>query len=180
MFFSVVSVSFQCHKNFQCDFQCHNFIVTKGERIAINNLRKDDNIMILPADKARSTVVMNKSDNFTSRRVIIYLMTLRLTKSSKQIQLALASTKSSLFLFSPNWKNMLCLRTPPATLSIDEYWKLYPTSEHTPRYYGLSKIHKAAIPLRSIISSVGSITYDTANFCAKFISPPSRKNALPY
>ena len=23
----MVSVSFQCHKNFQCDFQCHNFIV---------------------------------------------------------------------------------------------------------------------------------------------------------
>ena len=24
---SVISVSFQCHKNFQCDFQCNNFIV---------------------------------------------------------------------------------------------------------------------------------------------------------
>ena len=33
MFFSVVSVSFQCHKNCQCDFQCHNFIVYAGPKI---------------------------------------------------------------------------------------------------------------------------------------------------
>ncbi|XP_072023340.1 uncharacterized protein [Amphiura filiformis] len=38
-------------------------------------------------------------------------------------------------------------------------------------YNGLPQIHKATIPLRPIISSIGSITYDTANFCAKIISP---------
>ena len=27
IFFSVVSMAFKCHKNFQCDFQCQNFIV---------------------------------------------------------------------------------------------------------------------------------------------------------
>ena len=45
----------------------------------------------------------------------------------------------------------------------DEYWKLHPTFDNILRYYGLPKIHKAAIPLRLIISSIGSITDDTAN-----------------
>ena len=39
----------------------HKSNITEGEQLAINNLRKDDSIMILPADKRRSIVIMNKS-----------------------------------------------------------------------------------------------------------------------
>ena len=40
-----------------------------------------------------------------------------------------------------------------------------------PKFYGLPKIHKHGTPLRPIISGIGSITYNTAKFCAKIISP---------
>ena len=42
------------------------------------------------------------------------------------------------------------------------YKRLYPTGAGSPKYYGLPKIHKAGVPLRPIISSKGSATYETA------------------
>ena len=40
-----------------------------------------------------------------------------------------------------------------------KYKQLYPTSAVHPKFYGLPKIHKVGTPLRSIVSSRGSITY---------------------
>ena len=49
------------------------------------------------------------------------------------------------------------------------YKRLYPTEAVSPKYYGLPKIHKAGVPLRPIISSRGSATYETAKELAKII-----------
>ena len=51
------------------------------------------------------------------------------------------------------------------------YRRLYPTGAVSPKYYGLPKIHKAGVPLRPIISSRGSATYETAKELAKIIKP---------
>ena len=51
------------------------------------------------------------------------------------------------------------------------YKRLYPTGAVSPKYYGLPKIHKAGVPLRHIISSRGSATYETAKELAKIIKP---------
>ena len=40
--------------------------ITKKERKAIEDLRKDENIMILPADKGRTTVVMDEQNTSIS------------------------------------------------------------------------------------------------------------------
>ena len=51
------------------------------------------------------------------------------------------------------------------------YLKLYPTSENPPTFYGLPKIHKAAVPLRPIVSSIDSITYEIAKHLTSIIGP---------
>ena len=51
------------------------------------------------------------------------------------------------------------------------YKRLYPTGAVSPKYYGLPKIHKAGVPLRPIISSRGSATYETDKELAKIIKP---------
>ena len=38
-------------------------------------------------------------------------------------------------------------------------------------FYGLPKVHKNNVPLRPIVSSIGSITYKTAQFLASILSP---------
>ena len=49
--------------------------------------------------------------------------------------------------------------------------QLFPTSETIPTFYGLPKVHKASVPLRPIVSSIGSVTYNIAKYLAKIIGP---------
>ena len=42
------------------------------------------------------------------------------------------------------------------------YREMYPTGASSPKLYGLAKIHKKNNPLRSIVSSRGSVTYGVA------------------
>lgn len=40
-----------------------------------------------------------------------------------------------------------------------------------PKFYGLPKIHKKEVPLRPIVSSIGSITYEAAKYLTEVIGP---------
>ena len=55
--------------------------------------------------------------------------------------------------------------------SEDNYKRMYPTGAVSPKYYGLPKIHKAGTPLRPIISSIGTATYNTAKELARILKP---------
>jgi len=61
-----------------------------------------------------------------------------------------------------------CLRHLKGEKAINEdrYRQIYPTAAYTPTMYGLPKIHKPDMPLRPILSSIGSFSYD----CAKWLS----------
>ena len=56
---------------------------------------------------------------------------------------------------------------------IDEalYRRLYPTGAGSPKFYGLPKIHKEEIPLRSKVSSIGAASYETSKELAKILKP---------
>ena len=56
-------------------------------------------------------------------------------------------------------------------LSKESYRKMYPTGDVSPKYDGLPKIHKAGTPLRPIISSTGTATYNTAKELARILKP---------
>ena len=48
---------------------------------------------------------------------------------------------------------------------------MYPTGASPPKFYGLLKIHKKNIPLRPIVSSIGSVSYGVAKELARIIKP---------
>ena len=52
-----------------------------------------------------------------------------------------------------------------------QYKKMYPTGAVPPKFYGLPKIHKRGIPLRPIVSSRGSISYELAKELARILKP---------
>ena len=49
------------------------------------------------------------------------------------------------------------------------YRRLYPIGAGSPTFYGLPKVHTEGMPLRPIISSRGSVTYDTAKELASIL-----------
>ena len=51
------------------------------------------------------------------------------------------------------------------------YKKMNPTGAVAPKFYGLPKIHNRDIPLRPIVSSMGSINYEVAKELARILRP---------
>ena len=52
---------------------------------------------------------------------------------------------------------------------------LYPTPEAVPTFYGLPKIHQDNVPVRLIVSNIGSISYKTAKYLAMVLSQLVRR-----
>ena len=55
---------------------------------------------------------------------------------------------------------------------------MYPTGCVPPKFYEFPKIHKTGNPLRSIVSSRGSVTYGVAKVLSKVIKPLVGKSPL--
>ncbi|XP_052259249.1 uncharacterized protein LOC127863670 [Dreissena polymorpha] len=138
--------------------------ITTKERDALRDLGKRKDIVILPADKGRTTVVMNKTeyvakmDKLTSDRD-----TYEPLKKDPTRQV-----KTRLVNILKKWKK-------ENLISDKLYHQLYPTSENVPKLYGLPKIHKKDAPLRPIVSSTGSVLYATAKYIASVIGPLAGK-----
>ncbi|KAI8484209.1 hypothetical protein Bbelb_379940 [Branchiostoma belcheri] len=103
--------------------------ITREERTALKDLATNQDILILPADKGRCTVVLDRQQY-----------------DRKKLQ-------------------------TEGVLDRPTYLKLNPTTEQPPAFYGLPKIHKQSVPLRPIVSSIGSVTYELAGFLAKILGP---------
>ena len=51
------------------------------------------------------------------------------------------------------------------------YRRLYPTWASPPKFYWLPKVHKSGMPLRPIVSSIGSVTYETTKELSRILKP---------
>ena len=49
------------------------------------------------------------------------------------------------------------------------YKRVYPTGAHAPKFYGLPKIHNEGVPLRPIVSSMGSVMYGLAKELSRIL-----------
>ena len=64
-------------------------------------------------------------------------------------------------------------------LGMQTYNQVYPTSSRPGQFYGVAKLHKLplnstdvnALPIRPIISNIGTATYKTSKYLAKLLSP---------
>ena len=120
---------------------------------------KDQDRIILTADKGVALVVMNRTDYINkSEELLDTGMYKKIPKDPTKKQ------KARLI-------NILKKIKSEGGLSEDNYKKMYPTGAVSPKYYGLPKIHKAGTPLRPIISSIGTSTYNTVKELARILKP---------
>ena len=134
--------------------------ISKEEREALRSLKSDKDITILPADKGRSTVILNTT-----------------TYKEKANELLSDTNTYTRIKKDPTAKYKTQLVDKLKALKDEEaidnklYRQLYPTTSVVPKFYGLPKVHKPSCPLRPIVASRGSITYDTAKHVAKILAP---------
>ena len=132
---------------------------------ALQELKKDQTISILPADKGRATVVMDRSDYENKIQNI-----LKDTKTYEPLKKDPTTTfKNKLINTLKEWKK-------EGRISKILYKQIYPTSDQPPKFYGLPKIHKPDLPLRPIVSGNGSVTEPCAKHLAKILNAVKGKN----
>ena len=111
--------------------------LSKSERNVLKELKQDDSILVLPADKGRSTVIMDKSDyNQKAENMLSDRNTYAVLKNDPT-----ATVKRQLIAKLKQLKE-------GGVLTQQQYRSLIPTAERALKFYGLPKIHK---PLKTIL-----------------------------
>ena len=121
--------------------------LSKEQRKALKELRSLENEVILPADKGKATVMMNREDYDTKMRGMLS------TATYKQLKKDPTATQEG--RLSRKLKELEKKGEIPGGL----YHRLRPSGSQPPRIYGLPKIHKDGIPLRPIASCIGAPSY---------------------
>ncbi|XP_072036723.1 uncharacterized protein [Amphiura filiformis] len=140
--------------------------ISKEERVALKQLKKDKSIIIMGADKGRSTVVTS-TDGYEEK--VNNLL------SDEKTYEKLKGDPTSKY----KRKLLGTLQRLKKENKIDnsQYKLLYPTAENTPRIYCTTKIHKEGYPVRPIVDYTGSIAYQTSKALAEILSPMVGKTA---
>ena len=133
--------------------------IMREEAKAIQEVKRDKERVILTADKGVSMVVMDKEEYIQKSEELLHQPSYKELPSDP-------TTKHKNRLIS-------ILKSIKSEGGIDNttYKRLYPMGAGSPKYYGLPKIHKQGVPLRPIISSRGSATYESAKELAKILKP---------
>ena len=129
--------------------------ISKGERDALQRLKDNPNIVVLPADKGNATVLLKLEAYHEKIRLI--LDDPAFLRIQRDPTASIVRKTSSLLKMSG---------LPPDTCR-----SLLPQAPVPPRLYGLPKIHKIGVPLRPIVSAINSPTYLLAKFLSKQLSP---------
>ncbi|MEL6802794.1 MAG: reverse transcriptase domain-containing protein, partial [Bacteroidota bacterium] len=130
----------------------------------LSRLKKEDSIRILKPDKGGGVVVMNTSDYVAKMKLI-------LDDETKFKMIGEAENCDRTAKIESKLQRLLLKLHKDDQLSQQEYETVRPTGSQRPRLYGLPKVHKTSIPLRPILSMVGSAYHNLAKWLNKAIEP---------
>ena len=139
--------------------QAPRYNITREERKAIEELRRDKNRIILTADKGVSMVVMDRDDYNKKAEELLQQPAYRPIPSDPTNKL-----KTRLISLLKHIKT-------EGGMNEATYKRLYPTGAGSPKFCGLPTIHKQGTPLRPIVSSIGAVTYQTSKELSRILKP---------
>ena len=132
------------------------------EMAAIKSLKRDKDIRIIQADKGNCTVVLNEVDYQSKLNTLLQSGVYEPIEKDPTLKIE---------------RRIRCLLSKHKTsLPTRVKQSLSPYYTKPPHLYGLPKIHKPDIPLRPIISSIGSPCYALAGYLLKILRPFSGKS----
>ena len=131
----------------------------EAQNLALRELKKDRDYIVLTADKGVAMVIMDRQDYISQANNLLSQNTYR------SIPWDPTNTIKNKLI------NILKRVKSQTGLNNQTYKAMYPTGCVPPKFYGLSKIHKPDTPLRPIMSSCGSVTDGVAKELAIILNP---------
>ena len=156
--------------------------ITSNQQKALGDLRNYESITIVPADKGRAIVVLDrdthqqKINNMLSDKNTYEKITdKRRNRTAKDLNILLSKIKMEPSPQNPEEKQILQKL----------YYKLHSIDANPATFYGTPKIHKPDMPLRPITSSTGSPTYELSKHLTTLLTPLLRnkysvKNSIEF
>jgi hypothetical protein len=128
--------------------------LTGAERRDLRSLKANEAVTVLPADKGNATMVLNTSDY---KRKIAALLEDKAYKKLKKDPTDAVERKT-----------VLLLKKSPISDEVCQQLQLQGSRPHS--LYGLPNIHEPDVPLRPIVSTIGSPTYRLAKYFSGLLS----------
>ncbi|BHF57186.1 hypothetical protein SprV_0100012900 [Sparganum proliferum] len=135
-------------------------IIARAEQDALKKLRADTSIVVLPADKGRSTVVLDKTDYIRKANSLLDDRQAYLRCDGEPMRKLLTQLDKTLAEMQAN-----------KVISKSVRLAVKPTDAAAPRFYGLPKVHKVDVPLRPIVSLRGAPTFNLAKWLFRHLRP---------
>ncbi|XP_035711094.1 uncharacterized protein LOC118436684 [Folsomia candida] len=120
-------------------------------------LKKDQNIVIIPADKGNLTVIMDRINYDTKIEELLSDPSYSPLPNDPTTKLEVEISNMS--------KNLLKMKK----LDKSQHQNITPTNSKIPRFYGLPKVHKTGLPFRPIVDFRSSPSYKLAHFLNKIL-----------
>ena len=133
--------------------------LSKAQNIALRELKKDRDHIVLTADKGVAMVIMDRQDYISKANTLLNQSTYRSIPQDST-----NAIKNKLITILKRVKSQ-------TGLSNQTYKAMYPMGCVPLKFYGLPKIHKLDTLLRPIVSSTGSVTYGVAKELDKILKP---------
>ncbi|BHF66465.1 hypothetical protein SprV_0200948200 [Sparganum proliferum] len=128
-------------------------VLSEVERDALNKLRAGNDLVIVPADKGRSTVVLDRTDYLQNAKRLLEDLQSYVPCESNPIKTLTCEINATL-LTTENSDAM-----SPVNRSVARAQETV-----LARFYGLPKVHKEDAPLQPIASLKGTPTYGLAKW----------------
>ncbi|BHF60543.1 hypothetical protein SprV_0100350800 [Sparganum proliferum] len=128
-------------------------VLSKVERDELRELKADNDLVIVPADKGRSTVVLDRTD---------YLQKAKGLLEDRQFYVPCATNPVKTLTREIN-ATLLALENSGA-IALTDRRMARPQDTSLARFYGLVKVYKDGAPLRPIVSLKGIPTYGLAKW----------------
>nr|VZI26236.1 unnamed protein product [Spirometra erinaceieuropaei] len=128
-------------------------VIPRAQQDALRTLKADKSIVILPADKGRSTVILDKTEYLQKANTLLEDRQAYVKCDGDPMKKLMTQINTTLTMLQNN-----------GAMSRAERLATKPTDAAMARFYGLPKIHKAGAPLRPIVSLRGTPTFNLAKW----------------
>ncbi|BHF74076.1 hypothetical protein SprV_0401716000 [Sparganum proliferum] len=119
--------------------------ISSAEVNAIKKFKRDEETVIVPADKGQATVILDKSEYVAKAQELL---------NDNQSHKVIDSDPMKTLVAKIN-KSLSLMRNQHA-ISETDWRQMKPQDAATARFYGLPKIHKPNVPLRLIVTLKGN------------------------